>query len=123
MLVESLLIAAGVVLLPAARAGPGRPRPAHAAPAQPPTSRPTARRYIVAGRRCGCSLLLLVFALSAVILVSAIGALIRDVELHGLVYVFFVLDLLLAPLVRAHLRPARPATSASTSDPCSAVSQ
>ena len=40
-----------------------------------------------------------VFALSAVILVSAVGALIRSVELHGLVYVFFVLDLLLALLI------------------------
>jgi hypothetical protein len=43
--------------------------------------------------------LLLVLALSAVTLVSTIGAAIKDVELHGLVYVFFVLDLLLAVLV------------------------
>jgi hypothetical protein len=40
--------------------------------------------------------LLLVFALSGVILVSTIGAAIKDVELHGLVYVFFGFDLVLA---------------------------
>jgi hypothetical protein len=40
--------------------------------------------------------LLLVLALSGVILVSTIGAVIKDVELHGLVYVFFGLDLVLA---------------------------
>ena len=40
--------------------------------------------------------LLLVFALSVVILVSTIGAAIKDVELHGLVYVFFGLDVVLA---------------------------
>jgi hypothetical protein len=44
-------------------------------------------------------LLLVVFALSAVILVSTIGASVRDVQLHGLVYVFFALDVLLALLV------------------------
>jgi hypothetical protein len=56
--------------------------------------------------------LLLVFALSAVILVSTIGAAIKDVDLHGMVYVFFALDLLLALLVvlsfgRRDLRPSR----------------
>jgi hypothetical protein len=56
--------------------------------------------------------LLLVFALTAVILVSTIGATVRDVELHGLVYVFFALDLLLALLIvlsfgRRDRRPAR----------------
>ena len=44
-------------------------------------------------------LLVLVFALSAVILVSTIGATIVGVPLHGLVYVFFGLDVLLALLV------------------------
>jgi hypothetical protein len=44
-------------------------------------------------------LLLVVFALSVVILISTIGAAIRSVQLHGLVYVFFVLDVLLALLV------------------------
>ena len=57
-------------------------------------------------------ILLLVFALSSVSLVSAVGAAIRDVELHGLVYVFFVLDLLLALLIllsfgRRERRPVR----------------
>ena len=60
----------------------------------------------------------LVFALSAVTLVSAVGALVRGVELHGLVYVFFVLDVLLALLIvltfgrrerRPVRRPANPA--------------
>ena len=57
-------------------------------------------------------ILTLVFALSAVTLVSAVGALVRGVELHGLVYVFFVLDLLLALLIvlsfgRRERRPVR----------------
>jgi hypothetical protein len=56
--------------------------------------------------------LLLMFALSGITIVSAVGALIKDVELHGLVYVFFVLDLLLAALVlltfgRLDRRPVR----------------
>jgi hypothetical protein len=61
---------------------------------------------------------LLVFALTLVTLVSAVGALIRGVELHGLVYVFFVLDVLLALLIvisfgRRERRPVRrPATPA-----------
>ena len=55
---------------------------------------------------------LLVFALTAVILVSTVGAVVRDVELHGLVYVFFALDLLLALLIvlsfgRVERRPVR----------------
>jgi hypothetical protein len=43
--------------------------------------------------------LLVVLALTAVLLVSLIGALVRGVDLHGMVYVLFVLDLLLATLV------------------------
>jgi hypothetical protein len=43
--------------------------------------------------------LLLVLALSGITLLSAIGALIKGVPLHGLVYVFCVLDLLLGALV------------------------
>ena len=46
-----------------------------------------------------CLLLLLVFALSAVVLVSTIGASVRHVQLHGLVYVFFSLDVLLALVI------------------------
>lgn len=62
--------------------------------------------------------LLLVLALSALVLVSCVGALIRDVELHKAVYVFAVLDLLLAALIvltfgrRAQPRPRRRATPA-----------
>jgi hypothetical protein len=56
--------------------------------------------------------LVLLFLLSGITLVSAVGAMIRGVSLHGLVYVFFVLDLLLAALVvltfgRRERRPAR----------------
>ena len=56
--------------------------------------------------------LLLVFALSAVLLVSTIGAAIKGVEMHGMVYVLFALDLLLAVLIvltfgRPDRRPAR----------------
>jgi hypothetical protein len=56
--------------------------------------------------------LLLVFALSLVVLVSAVGALVKDVVMPDLVLVFFVLDLLLATLVlltfgRRDRRPAR----------------
>ena len=60
--------------------------------------------------------LLLVFALSAAVLVSAVGALVRDLEMPRLVSVFFVLDLLLAVLVvltfgrRDRRRPRRRAT-------------
>jgi hypothetical protein len=43
--------------------------------------------------------LLLVAVLSLVVLVCAVGALVRDLEMPGLVSVFFVLDLLLAALV------------------------
>jgi hypothetical protein len=62
--------------------------------------------------------LLLVFVLSGVVLLSAIGAWIRDLDLPTLVYTFFVLDLLLAALImltfgrpdrRRARRPASPA--------------
>jgi hypothetical protein len=62
--------------------------------------------------------LLLVFVLSGVVLLSAIGAWIRDLDLPTLVYSFFVLDLLLAALImltfgrpdrRRARRPASPA--------------
>jgi hypothetical protein len=56
--------------------------------------------------------LVLVFALSAVILLACIGALIRHLRLPNLVYVFFVLDLLLAAMIlltfgRRDRRPTR----------------
>ncbi len=55
---------------------------------------------------------LLVFALSGVTLVSCVGAMIKNLDLPNLVYVFFVLDLLLAALIlltfgRRDRRPAR----------------
>ncbi|MGY2004574.1 hypothetical protein [Blastococcus sp. SYSU DS1024] len=58
-------------------------------------------------------LLLLLLAASALVLVSTIGAMLADVELHRMVYVLFVLDLLLAALVlltfgRRDRRRARP---------------
>jgi hypothetical protein len=62
--------------------------------------------------------LLLVFALSAVVLLSAIGAMVRDLDLPTLVYTFFVLDLLLAALIvltfgrRDRRRARRPASPA-----------
>jgi hypothetical protein len=56
--------------------------------------------------------LVLLFLLSGITLLSTVGAMIRDVDLHGLVYVFFVLDLLLALLIvlsfgRIERRPVR----------------
>jgi hypothetical protein len=63
--------------------------------------------------------LLLVFALSAVSLLSLIGAIVKDVSMPSLVYVFFFLDLLLGALVvltfgrldrRRVRRPVSPAT-------------
>jgi hypothetical protein len=56
--------------------------------------------------------LLLMLALSAVVLLAAVGALLKDVVMPDLVLVFFVLDLLLAALVlltfgRRDRRPAR----------------
>jgi hypothetical protein len=62
--------------------------------------------------------LVLVFALSGVVLLSAVGAMIRDLDLPSLVYTFFVLDLLLAALVlltfgrRDRRRARRPASPA-----------
>jgi hypothetical protein len=43
--------------------------------------------------------LVLLFLLSGITILSAVGALINGVDLHGMVYVFFVLDLLLAALI------------------------
>ncbi|MGY1845321.1 MULTISPECIES: hypothetical protein [unclassified Modestobacter] len=53
---------------------------------------------VVLGRLVG---LLLLAALSAVTLVACIGAIAQDVQVHSLVYVFFVADLLVALLVLA----------------------
>ena len=63
--------------------------------------------------------LLLVFVLSAVVLVSTVGAAVVDVPLHGMVYVLFTLDVLLALLVvlsfgRRARRPVRRRVSPAT---------
>jgi hypothetical protein len=93
----NLLIAAGVVLFPLPVLVLGArgllKRPGYSA--EEPADR--ASHLVLVTLR---SLLMLsVFALSAVILVSTIGASVRDVPLHGLVYVFFALDVLLALLI------------------------
>ena len=56
--------------------------------------------------------LILVLALSAITLLSAVGALVKHVDMPSLVSVFFILDLLLASLIlltfgRRAQRPAR----------------
>jgi hypothetical protein len=70
--------------------------------------------------------LLLVLVLSLVVLVSSIGAAVVDVPLHGMVYVFFGLDVLLALLIvfsfgRRVRRPVRrrvtPAARSASSRP------
>jgi hypothetical protein len=108
--VIKLLVAAGVVLvpLPALVLGsrgllkqPGYDR-------DEPADR--ASHVLIVGLRA--IVLLLVFALSAVVLVSSVGAAVKPVEMHGMVYVFFGLDLLLALLIllsfgRLDRRPAR----------------
>lgn len=63
--------------------------------------------------------LLLVLALSAVVLLSAVGAAIAGVALHGMVYVLLGLDVLLALFVvlsfgRRVRRPARRRASPAT---------
>jgi hypothetical protein len=70
--------------------------------------------------------LLLVLALSVVVLVSAIGAAVVNVQLHGMVYVLFGLDVLLGLLIvfsfgRRVRRPVRrrvtPAARSASSRP------
>jgi hypothetical protein len=76
------------------------------------TGDPNDRASVVVMVTMRALVLLLMLALSAITLVSCVGAWIKDVELHGMVYAFFVLDLLLAALVllsfgRSERRPAR----------------
>ena len=93
----NLLIAAGVVLFPIPALVLGArgllKRPGHSA------DEPADRVSYIVLVALRVLLLLVVFALSAVILVSTIGATVKDVQLHGLVYVFFALDVLLALLI------------------------
>jgi hypothetical protein len=64
-------------------------------------------------------LLLLLLVLSGLVLVSLIGAIVKDVAMPSLVYVFFFLDLLLGAIVlltfgrRDRLRARRPVTPAA----------
>ncbi len=109
MLVKSLIIA-GVVLLPlpALVLGARGLLRRHGFSAGEPGDRASLVLLIV----FRAVTLLLVFALSGLVLVSTVGAMIKDVELHGAVYVFFVLDLLLATMImltfgRRDPRPVR----------------
>ena len=93
----NLLIAAGVVLFPIPALVLGvrglLKRPGYSA------DEPADRLSYIVLVTLRVLLLLVVFALSAVILVSTIGATVQDVQLHGLVYVFFGLDVLLALVI------------------------
>ena len=93
----NLLIAAGVVLFPLPALVLGArglfKHPGYSA------DEPADRLSYIVLVALRSLLMLVVFALSTVILVSTIGASVRDVELHGLVYVFFALDVLLALLI------------------------
>lgn len=76
------------------------------------TGDPNDRASVVVMVTLRAVVLLFLLALSAITLISCIGAWIKAVELHGMVYVFFVLALLLAALVlltfgRGEQRPAR----------------
>ena len=109
MLVD-LLVAAGVVLFPLPALVMGA-RGLLKRPGYNPDE-PSDRVSYVLLVLLRALVLLLVLALSAVILVSTIGAAIREVQLHGLVYVFFALDVLLALLIvlsfgRREQRPVR----------------
>ena len=110
MVVIQALLVAGVVLLPLPalvlgwRGVVGGPGYRHAEPGD--------RASLVVLMVLRGLALLLVFALSAITLVSCIGAMIKGVQLHGLVYVFFGLDLLFALMVlftfgRRARRPVR----------------
>jgi hypothetical protein len=92
--IVDVLIAAGVVLfaLPALAMGA---RGLLRRPGYSPDEPADRLSYVLVVLIRGLTLLL-VLALSGVILVSTIGAAVKDVPLHGLVYVFFGLDLLLA---------------------------
>ncbi|SOE02615.1 hypothetical protein [Blastococcus haudaquaticus] len=109
MLVK-LLVAAGVLLFPVPALVLGArgllKRPGYSA------DEPSDRASFILLVALRSVVLLLVLALSAVVLASSVGAAIADVPLHGMVYVFFALDLLLALMVvlsfgRSVRRPVR----------------
>ena len=96
MLVE-LLVAAGVVLFPLPVLAMGA-RGLLRRPGYRPDEPGDRLTYALVLTARSLALLLL-FTISALVLGSTIGAAIKDVQLHGLVYVFFGLDLLLALVV------------------------
>jgi len=105
-----LLVLAGVVLLPL----PALISGCRGLLRRPGFSRedPTDRASFVVLVSLRLLTLLLLFLLSGILLLSTVGAMIRNVDLHGMVYVLFVLDLLLGALVvltfgRRERRPAR----------------
>jgi type IV secretory pathway VirB3-like protein len=109
VLVE-LLVAAGVVLFPL----PALVLGARGLLTQPGYSpdEPADRASHILLVTLRAIVLLLVLALSVVVLVSTIGAAVVGVPLHGMVYVLFGLDVLLALLIvlsfgRRVRRPAR----------------
>ncbi len=76
------------------------------------TGDPNDRASVVIMVTLRALVLLFLLALSGITLLSCVGAWIKGVELHGMVYVFFTLDLLLAALVllsfgRNEKRPTR----------------
>jgi hypothetical protein len=106
----SLLVLAGVVLVPLPALVIGC-RSALRRPGLSPDD-PSDRASIIVLISLRVLTLVLVFLLSGITMLSAVGALINRVDLHGMVYVFFVLDLLLAALVlltfgRRERRPVR----------------
>jgi len=105
-----LVVAAGVLVLPVPALVLGArgllKRPGYSA------DEPADRASYVLVVALRALVLLLVLALSGVVLVSTIGAAVVGVQLHGMVYVLFGLDVLLALLVvlsfgRRARRPVR----------------
>jgi hypothetical protein len=92
-----LLVAAGVVVFPLPALALGV-RGLFKRPGYSPDE-PSDRASYILLISLRALLLLVVFALSVVILVSTIGSAIKPVDLHGMVYVLFGLDLLLALLI------------------------
>jgi hypothetical protein len=93
----NLLVAAGVVAFPVPALVMGA-RGFLRRPGYHPDEPADRVSYVLVVCARGLALLLL-FVLSALVLVSAVGATVRNVDLHGLVYVFFGLDVLLAVVV------------------------
>lgn len=97
MLIEVLMIVGVLVLpVPALVLGAGRLSRRGARTLTPTGTDRSEFVIVLLGRTLG---LLLVLALSAVVLLASIGGLVKGLDVPNLVYVFFVLDLLLAALV------------------------